>query len=52
MCKARIISGRKLERCELRSVALDAESGSPPPNKRLQLTLNSSLQSTSGRVWH
>ncbi len=30
MCRAGIISGRELERCELRSIALDAESGSPP----------------------
>ena len=50
MCRAGIISGRKLERCEFRSIALDAESGSPPPNKALELTPNSLAQSIRGSV--
>ncbi len=45
MCRAGKISGRKLEGCALRSIALDAESGSPPPNKALQPKPNSVAQS-------
>ena len=50
MCRAGIVSGRKLERCELHSIALDAESGFPPPNKALQLTPNNLAQSIRGTV--